>query len=223
MNTTDQVTQIDNRIGLPVFAISLIARPSESVRNRLSEIQDFIEASSPEEGLYRCPAATLHLSVFHLVWARRPHAAGGPAEWEKCRERMSESIAAITSSVQPFALGGGTVQVGDAAIFLKFDASPALERLRDAFAGIAAPALSCTNRPAIQHVSLFRYRRAVAVRAVQEACAGLPPFSGAWEVGALHLVQENVYPSIDRTWLDEFFLAPNPDVRPASVSRRFGA
>jgi hypothetical protein len=209
MDTTGKATQTDSQIGLPVFGVSLIALPPESIKRRLSEIQDLIEASSPGDCLYRCPAATLHLSVFHFVWARSTHAARGPAEWEKCKARMLESIAAITSFAQPFAPGRGTVQVGDAAIYLKFDASPALEQLRDSLAGIATPALSCAGRPAIQHVSLFRYRRNVALQAVQEACAGLAPFAGDWEVGALELVQENVYPSIDVTSVGEFFLASN--------------
>ncbi|WP_411882031.1 hypothetical protein [Polaromonas sp. YR568] len=213
MNTRDQATQADNRIGLPVFGISLIALPPGHIRDRLSEIQDLIEASSPEEGLYRCPAATLHLSVFHFVWARSPHAARGPAEWDKCKARVLESIAAVTSSAPPFAPGRGAVHAGDAAIYLKFDASPALERLRDSLGGIATPLLSCASRPAIQHISLFRYRRSVAMRAVDAACAGLAPFSGDWEVGALQLVQENVYPAIDLRLIGEFFLGPNPNPR----------
>lgn len=213
MDITGKATQTDSQIGLPVFGVSLIALPPESIKSRLSEIQDLIEASSPEDCLYRCPATTLHLSVFHFVWARSPHAARGPAEWEKCKARMLESTAAITSSAQPFAQGRGTVQVGDAAIYLKFDASPALEQLRDSLAGIATPLLSCAGRPAIQHISLFRYRRSVAMQAVQEACAGLPLFSVDWEVGALQLVQEKVYPAIDLRLIGEFFPGSTPNPR----------
>ena len=210
MHTTGQATQIDSRIGLPVFGVSLIALPPARVRHRLSEIQDLIEAAAPQDCLYRCPAATLHLSVFHFVWTRRPQGAGGQAEWEKGKAGILAAIAAMTSSMRPFTLGRGTVQVGDAAIFLKFDASPAIERLRDALAGIATP--SCASRPAIQHVSLFRYRRNVPVQTVQEACAGLPPF-GDWEVDALQLAHEKVYPSMDFSLIDEFALGSNADAR----------
>lgn len=207
MSSMDETTQIDGQIGLPTFGINLIARPPEAMRNRFSAIQDLVEASSPEDCLYRCPPATLHLSVFQFVWARRRNAAGARAEWLDCQTRMLESIAAVTSPMLPFILSQGRIQVGSSAIFLRFETSPALELLRDGLAGIATSALSCSNRPAIQHVSLFRYRRTVAMRMVQEACTKVSSLCDGWEVGALQLLQENTYPSIDVSLIDDFLLA----------------
>jgi hypothetical protein len=199
-------TLVDCDVGLPTFAINLIARPTSSVRNKFSAIQDAISVAVSKGVLYRCPPGSLHLSVFQFVWARR---VGGPAAesvWNSYQNHIIEGLEAVISSTDGFIVGRPSIDARESAVILKFDPSPVLEALRDGISSIAGLYRLSTNRPTIQHVSIFRYHQEVALQGIREACSNVSIADPAWTIEELGLVRENVYPSLDLKLIRTFRL-----------------
>jgi hypothetical protein len=199
-------TRVDRHVGLPTFAINLIARPSPLVQQQFSAIQDAISLATSEGVLYRCPARSLHLSVFHFVWARRIGESSDEFVWSENQNHITERLNAVASSTDAFMLGRPYIAASESAVILRFYPSPVLEALRDDICSIAG--LSClrTNRPTIQHVSIFRYQQEVSLHAIQEAGRNIPIADPGWTIEELRLVRENVYPSLDLDLICTFTL-----------------
>ena len=70
----------------------------------------------------------------------------------------------------------------------------ALERLRDDMDGYAASRFPDRNRPQIQHITLFRYREALPLPPLVQACSALPAWQQTWRIDQLELVHETAYP-----------------------------
>ncbi|WP_460480983.1 hypothetical protein [Comamonas humi] len=201
------VTLADSQVGCPTFAINVLAYPPGSVQRRLSDMQDAIESMAPTGSLYRCPATTLHLSVFQFVWARSPVGAMDRSAWLGRQGQTVKALTRIASSSSSFVLSQERIHAGESAVFLRFDPSPLLEQLRDGIAAFAADDFPACNRPGIQHITLFRYRQQVALSLVEAACQRAPAFCEEWKVDRLELVQENVYPALNVDVIGAFQLA----------------
>jgi hypothetical protein len=199
-------TRVDGHVGLPTFAINLIARPSPLVQQKFSAIQDAISLATSEGVLYRCPASSLHLSVFHFVWARRVGESSDESVWSENQNHIIERLNAMASVTDAFMVGRPYIVASESAVILRFHASPVLEALRDDISSIAG--LSClrTNRPTIQHVSIFRYQQEIPLHAIQEACRNIPIADPGWTIEDLRLVRENVYPSLHSDLICAFAL-----------------
>ncbi|MGE8317937.1 MAG: hypothetical protein ACN6O3_04270 [Comamonas sp.] len=186
------MTLADSQVGCSTFAINVLAYPSGTVQRRLSDMQDAIESAAPADSLYRCPATTLHLSVFQFVWARSPVGAMDRSAWLGRQGQAVEALARIASSSPSFVLSQERIHAGESAVFLRFDPSPLLEQLRDGIAAFAADDFPACNRPDIQHITLFRYRQRVALSEAEAACQRAPAFCDGWKIDRLELelVQE---------------------------------
>jgi len=200
------MTRLDRDVGRPTFAINLIARPPASVRNQLSAIQDAISVAVSDGVLYRCPPASLHLSVFQFVWSRSNGGLAQEPIWNGCKDRIIEGLETVISSTDALILGRPSIEAGESAVILKFDPSPALEALRDGISSRAGLHHLSTNRPAIQHVSIFRYNQEVPLEAVRGLCGNVAIALTPWAIEELALVRENVYPSLDLELIHSFRL-----------------
>lgn len=189
-----RLTVPDHQIGNPTFAINIVVRPSPDVMQALVALQDRIEALAPAGAFLRVPAATLHLSIFQLVWARTQHVAIGPQEWLGLEAETFMALQALASRYEPFVLHQGQVLVGEKAIYLQFSPSAAMDRLRDEIEHHARDRFPGRHRPQIQHITLFRYRQAVPLAPLAHGCAQLPPWQQAWSITQMELGQESAYP-----------------------------
>jgi CheY-like chemotaxis protein len=189
---------MDSQVGLPTFGINLIARPRPLVSEKFSAIQDALSLAIPKGVLYRCPLSSLHLSVFQFVWARRiRESAADESVWSGYQNHIVERLNAVASSTDAFAVGRPRILAGESAVILRFDPSPVLEALRDDISSIAGLGGLSTNRPTIQHVSIFRYDQEVAVNPIQQACNNVHIPHLVWTIDQLELVREKVYPSLE--------------------------
>ena len=111
-----QLTQIDPDIGSPTFAINLIADPTEPIREIMTTIRDAISRRIPEDAFFRCPAASLHLSVFQLVWARSEDARAGDRAWAMCCDQVVTTLGALTASTQGFLLRSPSIHAEESAV-----------------------------------------------------------------------------------------------------------
>jgi hypothetical protein len=194
---TDE-THVDSQVGLPTFAINLIARPGPLVHEKFSAIQDALSLAVPKGVLYRCPPSSLHLSVFQFVWARRiKESAADESVWSDHQNHIVERLNAVACLADAFVLDRPCILAGASAVILRFDPSPMLEALRDDISAITALSRLSINRPTIQHVSIFRYEQEVALHPIQQACDNLQLRDPDWAIDQLDLVREKVYPSLD--------------------------
>lgn len=199
-------TCVDCYVGMPTFAINLIAQPSSSVREAFLALQDAIWPAVSEGVLYRCPPDSLHLSVFQFVWARRVGGSADESVWRSYQNHIVERLMALISSTDAFAVGRPSIAAGESAVILKFDPSPVLEALRDGISSIAGLSRLSIHRPTIQHVSIFRYYQEVPLHVIREACSNIPIADPVWPIEELRLVREKVYPSLDLDLIREFRL-----------------
>jgi hypothetical protein len=173
----------------------------------LTTIQDAIDRRIPGDALFRCPAASLHLSVFQLVWARSEEARGEGRAWAACCGQVLADLGAVAASAQEFLLRSPSIHIEKSAVIIKFARTHALERIRDQISAVARQAELSWNRPKIQHVSLFRYSRSIVLDQVIDACGRLQSPDLTWRVCGLRLVRENVYPSLDVTVIEDYEFA----------------
>jgi hypothetical protein len=191
-------THMDSQVGLPTFGINLIARPRPLVSEKFSAIQDELSLAVPKGVLYRCPPSSLHLSVFQFVWARRiKESAADESVWSDHQNHIVERLNALACLADAFVLDRPCILAGASAVILRFDPSPMLEALRDDISAITALSHLSSNRPTIQHVSIFRYDQEVALNPIQHACNNVHIPHLVWTIDELELVREKVYPSLD--------------------------
>lgn len=121
--------------------------------------------------------------------------------------KVISALDAITSNPWNISLAAPRLELRPAAIILTYPSSSGLEALRHRIEG--SPSLSGLSgrRPALQHVSLFRYSAEMPLEQLRNACQTIGCAMLEWRMVQMDLVCETVYPSLRFELLRSFRLA----------------
>ena len=199
------MAKVDDRIGSPAFAISLIASPTDQTRASLCAIQDLVADTLPDT-VYRCPGYSLHLSVFQFVYSRKSKPSHQMPIWNKLCENAGIQLQSITNESQACFLESLDMQVSDSAVIVQFAPSRDIELLRDRLEPIVRQSKLAWNRPAIQHVTLYRYTQPFRLSPIAGILSAIDLPNVTWKIDSLDLVQESCYPSLQNKLIQSYSL-----------------
>lgn len=198
-------TEVDGRIGQPVFAVNLQGNPGGASRAAIAAIQEAVAAEMPA-GVFRTPPETLHLTVFPIIWARGDQGADIRRTWAGISADFTRDLEWIADASPAFELRGAGLDVMPAAIVLRFERSPVLEALRERISQIRWPSGLAKRCPNLAHMTLFRFETAMPLSPLAEAVAAQAFPEPRWTVDRLVLSREMIYPSLKTAILAEFDL-----------------
>lgn len=202
----NEFTQVDNMIGNCAFAINFIAYPSEQIRKTLCTIQDSISSCMPANCVYKCPAHSLHMSVFQFVHSRKFASSNQALIWKKHNHEIKLHLQSITTETGICVLESPSIHVSESAIIIKFSPSDFIESLRDSLELSVVEFELSWNRPTIQHVTIFRYTHPFRLSDILNKISEIEPPDFTWKIDALNLVQESIYPSLNNNLVQTYTL-----------------
>ena len=201
-----ELAKVDGMSGSAAFAINLLAIPPETTRAILSDIQALILRYLPQESLFRCPAFSLHMSIFQFVHSRKAKSNHDIQVWETLSKNLISDLESITDKTKVCSLNRPSIHVSESAIFLQFSESMEIEILRNRLTAIARNTELNWNRPDIQHVSIFRYLKPIQLDEVRTAIDSIKLPRIEWNIYELQLVREKIYPSLEFTKIQNYTL-----------------
>ncbi|MDF0661578.1 MULTISPECIES: 2'-5' RNA ligase family protein [unclassified Rhizobium] len=173
--------------------------PDPETVSKLCALQDHIEREC-NGPLLRVPATSLHMTVVTLINAGAQFSMPNDEVWKLNGERWKETVERLVNETPPICLSFQEVQASEAAIFVKADEPPELQRLRSAISDAVWFEDWRPKPPRIAHVTLFRFSAEEWLSA-PDVDDGLLPIVG--KVKALQLVKEKMYPSVQVDVLGE--------------------
>jgi len=204
----EQLAIVDENIGCKLFAVNLNIMPGGDFRKTLGQIQTQIHNAAAESHLFMCPAETLHLSIFQIVWARGEQSSlQKESVWNQYHSKITAGLSELAQTMDRFCLEAPVVEFRDSAIILNFPPSPVLEEIRQRTCKIVRDTELIWNCPDIQHITLFRYLKPVPLAQLTADCSKISfPENISLFVDKIHLMQEKIYPLLDAENLHEFSL-----------------
>ena len=197
-------SEADPLLNASCSAFHLQYQPSNEFVRRIIAAQDLVKPVS-NDILFRCPPASLHMTVLTLLPARPETSGEADAAWNESGCLWADKIAKVCSAQSPFDVQFETIEVSSRAIFLKGQLKSVLERLRNAIVEEIAPFGSPLIVPNIAHISLFRFLRTRPN--IQVQIPVMPPGDGTTaRVETIVLTKETRYPSLERDLLASFEL-----------------
>jgi len=201
-----ELAVVDNMIGNHVFAINLIACPSQQTKSILCAMQDQIFHSMPADTVYKCPEHSLHMSVFQLVHPRKSDSPDQASIWNGRFEKIDKHLRSTTNVSEPCILKSPWVHVSESAVIIQFTSSPGIELLRDQLEVNVQQSDLAWNRPSIQHITICRYSHSFQLRDLTGKFNGTKLPNLVWKIESLSLVQENTYPYLDNNLIQNYAL-----------------
>lgn len=188
----------DDMIGDRAYAVNLIASPSAEVRKDIGAVQDLIVGCVPADSLYKCPAHSLHMSVFQFVHSRKGDSSYQIAIWDKYSKAIDMHLKALVSKSEACVLKSGTVYVIESAVIIQFATSHVIEALRDQLEAMVYNFELSWNRPTIQHATIYRYVKPFQLSQLANRINEIEWPNLQWRIDGLNLVQEEIYPALEK-------------------------
>ena len=202
-----ELAKVDGMIGSTVFAINLLAIPSEKTRAILSDIQELVLRYLPQGSLFRCPVISLHMSLFQFVHSRKAKSNHEKQVWDVLSKTLISDLDSVTDKTKAFSVNTPSIRVSESAIILQFSESREIEFLRNRLTSIVSATELNWNRPDIQHVSMFRYLKPIQLNEVRTTIDSIKLPRIDWNISELQLVKEKLYPSLEFTKIQNYTLS----------------
>jgi hypothetical protein len=197
--------EIDRLLGRNVFAVNLQAVPDPIMRACFMQMQDMVQASVPS-GLFRCPSAALHLTIFPIISVRGQCEEDARRLWADIAAATLPRLNQIALSTAPIVLREGRLSAKPAAIIFEFVKSVELDTFRHKIHQAIRHSNDNIQYPTIAHVTLFRFERKIPLAPIARVVDNIIPNLHPWEIDELVLRQEDVYPSLKTSVISTFRL-----------------
>lgn len=191
--------------GSDCFAVNLQIRPPAATLAVMVELRERMRAASGLE-MHFAPAATLHLTVFSVVYVRALYPTAPDLLWRQLEAPVGAALRALSRGMEPFVLGFDRAGLRGDAVILEADPDPRLEAVRDAVEAAMA-GIAPVFRTATTHATIARLAVPAAAAWTRPLDTWLTRATLEWPVRELRLVLERRYPALDETVLECFTLA----------------
>lgn len=191
----EKLTVVDHQIGLPTFAINLIARPDGAVHQMMAQLQEVLAANLPA-GVFTCPLDSLHLTVVPIIWARGTYDIDVQEWWSKNAAAVQADLIQTTVEARAMTLKCAGVDVLPGAIVIRFDPNDALNAFRESIHNTQSVMDVLVEKVDFTHVTVFRFEQELSLSHLTEIVKGHAIPKVAWAIDHLTLCQENIYPSL---------------------------
>jgi len=191
----------------PCLAYNLHARPDDSCRRQLSEIQDDL-ARLGEDGLLRCPPVSLHVSLGAFLFVREDYAEPKERLWARHGRQWLQDLVPLLGPVPAFTLSYRGAVVTDSAVIAVADCPKEVEAIREAVTRLRSASGLDGAQPTIVHTTLFRFGAALRNTAALLEATKRILVDARFRVQEIVVTREELYPSLVTKDLSRLPLAP---------------
>lgn len=192
----ETASQPDPLLENATFAVNLMVPVSPAVADLCRAAQLQAAAAFPPEAIWQTPPCKFHMTILPLLWVRRHYPVGRDAVWNSIKDDARSVVAEVTQQSSGFSFTAARVRGFPGACVLEFVPAEALFELRRALKRRLPSDCRIERVPDLAHVTLFRFKQAVALPAAyfQAGPEMRPAFP--WRIDRLILSEELVYPSL---------------------------
>lgn len=191
--------------GSACFAVNLQIRPPPETLAGLVTLRERLRAVTGLD-MHLAPAATLHLTVFSIVYVRALYPEGAEAVWQRIEAPVGDALRGVAGRTAAFALGFDRAGLRGDAVIVEADPDPRLEAVRDAVEDAIA-GRAPVFRTATTHATVARLATPAAQGWTRPLADWLDRGTLDWPITELRLVVERRYPALEESLLAGFTLA----------------